>query len=77
MSQREQHEDDSLEQAKDSDILGSQDISDWPVNSPVLNSGQMGRFPHNLEFLTDSAGQVGSIHLTRGQFLPKHHRINL
>lgn len=45
MSQREQHEDDSLEQAKDSDILGSQDISDLASQFPHTQFWANGQIP--------------------------------
>lgn len=41
---------------KDFDIWESQDISDWLDRSSVLNPGQMGRSPHNLDFLRGDAG---------------------
>lgn len=49
VSQRKHHkEGDSSEETKDSEILESQDISDWLGNSSALNPQQMVRFPHNL-----------------------------
>lgn len=65
------------EQAKDFEILESQDISDGLVSSSTLNPGRMGGFPHNLEFLMGNAGVVWHDPSQKGQTLPKHHRTDL
>lgn len=49
-------EGDSSEEAKDLDILESQDTSDWLVKSSALNPGRTGRFSHDLEPLPGNAG---------------------
>lgn len=56
MSQRNHLEESDSSEQKKTDIWESQDISDWLVRSSVLNPGQMGRFPHNLDFLRGDAG---------------------
>lgn len=53
------------------DILESQDISDWLVKSSTLNQRQMGRFPHNLDFCTGDAGVGWHRPFQKGQVPPK------